>query len=55
MVTQMQEVTLLGEELLREPVKRVNHVSKLLSILSSDPSQVQLPRVLAVSCVRDRF
>lgn len=36
----MQEVKLLGEELLREPVKRVNHVAKLLKVLAADPSQV---------------
>lgn len=48
----MQEVTSLGEELLREPVKRVNHVSKLLNVLTSDPSQVQLPpRRAVLACV----
>lgn len=37
---EMQEVKALGEELLREPVKRVNHVAKLLKVLTADPSQV---------------
>ena len=36
----MQEIKMLGEELLREPVKRVNHVSKLLKFLVAEPSQV---------------
>ena len=36
----MQEVKVLGEELLREPVKRVNHVAKLLKVFAADPSQV---------------
>lgn len=39
----MQEVKVLGEELLREPVKRVNHVAKLLKVLAADPSQVIRP------------
>ena len=39
-MTEMQEVKVLGEELLREPVKRVNHVSKLLKFFVAGPSQV---------------
>ena len=39
-MAQIQDVKLMGEELLREPVRRVNHVSKLLSILIADPTQV---------------
>ena len=36
----MKEMKMLGEELLRDPVKRVNHVSKLLKFLVAEPSQV---------------
>ena len=39
-MAEMQEVKLLGEQLLREPVKRVNHVSKLLKVLVAESSQV---------------
>ena len=34
------DVQQVGEDLLREPVKRVNNLTKLLRILTENPAQV---------------